>query len=470
MANVPGTFYTAETQRRGTTPVSPPSAVDDPIDPVNPSGPPVVPPVAERYASEAAMIADQLNQKSGYLYFDGTDTWWYLGTTNGDITDYEAFGGGSGATTFLALTDTPSSYSGQANKWNRVNGGETALVFDTVSPYDLDQEGATDGQVLAWVAANSRYEPVTPSGGGISGLTTNKLTKATSATTIGDSIITEESSISILYGSRSVTSSTTPQKVSFGGSFGTNAVGNAGNLKWSLYDNGTASDNYGIGISSNLMEIRAGTNGAIGFFPNNGIEAVRVFVDGSLRMTANNFIYVDKLVTRSLTRIESSSPIYIQPSSGLGYLSLGTSLGGAAAGSSTNQKIRIFDNGTASSYYGIGMSASPGMIELQAGSNGNIGFFVNNGIEYMRILSTGILQFADAKNISFNTTTGTKIGTATTQKLSFWNKTPIIQPTNAIAAAAFVANTSGIADDTATFGGYTIGQIAAALINTGILA
>lgn len=96
MANVPGTFYTAETQRRGTTPVSPPSAVDDPIDPVNPSGPPVVPPVAERYASEAAMIADQLNQKSGYLYFDGTDTWWYIGTTNGDITDYEAFGGGGG--------------------------------------------------------------------------------------------------------------------------------------------------------------------------------------------------------------------------------------------------------------------------------------------------------------------------------------------------------------------------------------
>lgn len=41
--------------------------------------------------------------------------------------------------------------------------------------------------------------------------------------------------------------------------------------------------------------------------------------------------------------------------------------------------------------------------------------------------------------------------------------------TTAVAAAAFVANTSGIADDTATFGGYTIGQIVAALKNHGLL-
>lgn len=38
MAKVQGTFYTAETQRKGVTPVSPPNAVDDPQDPVNPPG------------------------------------------------------------------------------------------------------------------------------------------------------------------------------------------------------------------------------------------------------------------------------------------------------------------------------------------------------------------------------------------------------------------------------------------------
>lgn len=87
------------------------------------------------------------------------------------------------------------------------------------------------------------------------------------------------------------------------------------------------------------------------------------------------------------------------------------------------------------------------------------------------------LDFASGKNITLvagniitDTTTGTKIGTATNQKLSFWGATPIVQPTNAIAAAAFVANTSGIVDDSATFGGYTVGQFIAAVKATGLIA
>lgn len=76
----------------------------------------------------------------------------------------------------------------------------------------------------------------------------------------------------------------------------------------------------------------------------------------------------------------------------------------------------------------------------------------------------------NAVNIATDTTTGTKIGTSTTQKLGFWNATPIVQPTTAITAATFTANTSGIVDDTATFDGYTLGQIVKALRNMGVLA
>ncbi|MEB3202992.1 MAG: hypothetical protein VKK05_09310, partial [Synechococcus sp.] len=68
----------------------------------------------------------------------------------------------------------------------------------------------------------------------------------------------------------------------------------------------------------------------------------------------------------------------------------------------------------------------------------------------------GSLLFRDAGNIEAGTTTGTKIGTATSQKLAFWNATPVVQPTTGITAGTFVANTSGISDDTATFDGYTI--------------
>jgi len=80
------------------------------------------------------------------------------------------------------------------------------------------------------------------------------------------------------------------------------------------------------------------------------------------------------------------------------------------------------------------------------------------------------LIMADGANIVVNATTGTQIGTATAQKISLWAATPNVQPTNAIVAAAFVANTSGIVDDSATFGTYTIGQVVAALQRVGILA
>lgn len=44
-------------------------------------------------------------------------------------------------------------------------------------------------------------------------------------------------------------------------------------------------------------------------------------------------------------------------------------------------------------------------------------------------LAATSLTFADSFNLIFNTGTGTKIGTATTQKFGFWNATPAVQPT-----------------------------------------
>ncbi len=38
------------------------------------------------------------------------------------------------------------------------------------------------------------------------------------------------------------------------------------------------------------------------------------------------------------------------------------------------------------------------------------------------------LYFENGVNITFRTTTGTKIGTATTEKMAFWNATPVAQP------------------------------------------
>lgn len=73
-------------------------------------------------------------------------------------------------------------------------------------------------------------------------------------------------------------------------------------------------------------------------------------------------------------------------------------------------------------------------------------------------------------DIEFNTTTGTKIGMATNQKIGFWNATPIVQPTTAIAAATLTGGGGATITDTDTFDGYTLKQIVKALRNSGLLA
>lgn len=76
-------------------------------------------------------------------------------------------------------------------------------------------------------------------------------------------------------------------------------------------------------------------------------------------------------------------------------------------------------------------------VALYANANGTARFTVT---EFAATL-------ADAVNFVLNTTTGTKIGTATGQKLGFWNATPVIQPASAN-QAALTDSTTGTADGT----------------------
>jgi hypothetical protein len=62
-------------------------------------------------------------------------------------------------------------------------------------------------------------------------------------------------------------------------------------------------------------------------------------------------------------------------------------------------------------------------------------------------LGCGTITLTDAADIVVNTTTGTKIGTSTTQKIGFWNATPVVQPASAN-QAALTNSTSGTANGT----------------------
>ena len=129
-------------------------------------------------------------------------------------------------------------------------------------------------------------------------------------------------------------------------------------------------------------------------------------------------------------------------------------------------------SGTITTTYGIYMEdlSSQNANAYSIYSLGGLGVHVGNFMFGSSSAPTEQIELADAKNIKFQTTTGTKIGTATGQKIGFWNAAPIVQPTTGVAAATFVANTSGIVNDTATFDGYTIGQVVKALRNSGLLA
>ena len=58
------------------------------------------------------------------------------------------------------------------------------------------------------------------------------------------------------------------------------------------------------------------------------------------------------------------------------------------------------------------------------------------GISDTRIAFTVIGSFLDGANLQLGTTTGTQIGTATSQKLAFYGAAPVVQQTGGAATAS----------------------------------
>lgn len=92
------------------------------------------------------------------------------------------------------------------------------------------------------------------------------------------------------------------------------------------------------------------------------------------------------------------------------------------------------------------------------------------------ITSVGHVSIGDASNLIIGSTTGSKIGTASTQKIGLWNAVPVVQPSSTGTTTGFTAgiSTPVLSDSTFTGGvgstAYTIGDVVKHLKTIGIIA
>ncbi len=113
-------------------------------------------------------------------------------------------------------------------------------------------------------------------------------------------------------------------------------------------------------------------------------------------------------------------------------------------------------------------------LKIEEASNAYLTFVTTNSGEGITVGQH--LTMADAKNVILNATTGTKIGTATTQKLAFYNSTPVVQPAGTANVTGFVAGSGTASKSDSVWAGaagsaaYTVGDIVTALKALGLLA
>lgn len=152
--------------------------------------------------------------------------------------------------------------------------------------------------------------------------------------------------------------------------------------------------------------------------------------------------------------------------------------GTLAQRNSTNaQTFRVyntFTSATSNEFINIGWAtnvAQIGTVKGSAGGSARDLALQTDGTTRISISgTTGDITVADSENIIFGTTTGTRLGTSTSQRIGFWNATPIVQPTTAGAAATRTGGGGAALTDTDTFDGYTVAQVVRALRNLGVLA
>ena len=249
----------------------------------------------------------------------------------------------------------------------------------------------------------------------------------------------------------------------------TNLIG-AGNT---AFGNGalqlsTGGSNTAVGFGAGQLNAGGTNNTYLGYSAGqNGTTAVgSVFIGYSAGQSSNAQYGV--FIGQSASTTGGNGTVAIGYSSGGGTgthnISMGQSSGtGMTTGS---QNIHI-------GYRTVGSGITTGNYNTLIGGQCVVGA-VSNNVAISDGQGNKVLWFnsvnALVSDLKIDTTTGIKIGTATTNKLAFWNATPIVQPTTTTTPATVVSGAGGTVKHDDTFDGYTVEKVVRALRNIGILA
>jgi len=214
-------------------------------------------------------------------------------------------------------------------------------------------------------------------------------------------------------------------------------VVNGGTRQWNSGNIGTQSENVWGATTYSFVGTSTITN-AYGNVFNAPIAGTNCTITTNWAARFNGAIYVDSPIGAIFDNSAGSNFLRVRRTGGTIEAILSATGSGAFVGSSTAHSTNI---------------QSAGVVRMSFAGVGN-----------------GDCTFADGMRWICGSILGNTFASTSTEKIAFWGSAPIVRPTTSVTASTFVSNTSMILNDTATFDGYTIGQVVKALRNMGLLA